>query len=289
MELQRDEKPDNSLETADDAKRIEVDLSEDRDDDEPNAAATENEGTRKSRREQFREFRETTRRSEERAAAAERQLAELRGRVDAMSTRTADNGQPRTDPQEEQIDGLWRQQQLLLAQIRNPSTADTEAEKLQTEWRKLDRQRRKMELKVDAKDVIPASDAPSQRDYENQILASEYPRVFNDTVAMEEARVEMMKLVRQGKPVSIVTAREAAKRVDERTFGRRPAPPTDSERARHTSVPGQAGSNGGRQTFSPSSTQLRTARAFTAHLPDISDEERVRIWANKVGKKHGLV
>jgi hypothetical protein len=86
-------------------------------------------------------------------------------------------------------------------------------------------------------------------------------------------------------------AREACERVLER-YGLRKGkspPPSEADRARYTSTPSRAGAAGSSSgTYTPTLNVLRTARGYTKHLPDLSDEERVAKWYKEVGRPNGL-
>jgi len=281
---------DESVKSPAESTGLQVDLSEDEDetvDGENNAPASGGE-SKKGRRQSFRKLRDTLEGERTARASLEREIAELRGRVDGIRSQVPAPVQQaqETDPIDQEIDGLWDQQQFILGQLRAEGIPDAHANRLQEQWRKLDRKRRTLEIKQAVGGEI--QQPPSQQDYENRMLAAEFPEVFGDSIRLQEAKTELMKLVRQGKPLNIITARAAAQAVQGR-YVRKPAPLSDSDRAKHASVSGRAGAQGSGDKFTPSSGQLRTARAFTSHLEGISDEERVRIWAKKVGKKNNLI
>lgn len=273
------------------AKPLEVDLSEDAGGDEPEARADR--PSKKERREEFR--RETLREvGEERARreALERQVAQLQGQLHGFVA--AQPQQQRQAPQEEagdpEVEGLWDQQQGIMQQMRNtPNMTEAEVTRLTKQFRQLDNKRRAKEAQHAVRTAmaqVPAG--ASQEDIDGRILAAEFPDVINDPEKRLRAQAEMVALMKTGKPYGLATAREAAAKV--RGPGRRVPPANPADAAKFTSQSSQAGgSGGGNQKFAPSRLQLSAARAYTAHRQDLSDEDRVRVWAKDVGKKHGLI
>lgn len=259
--------------------KLEVDLGEDGGDD------------RKTRRGRMRELRETLKTERTARENLEKQIAELQGHVRGLGQfqqqtredprqREAD---PDSDPVEVQINGYWAQQQAILAQLRNPEVSGNEASKLEKEWQKLDRKRVALISQHAVAPMINQRPQESDEAHANRILRADFPEVFENEVRRQEAILELHKLVERGAPVSLATARRAAQLVKDRYVRRAPTP-TAAEKAKHTSSPGRAAGSAGSK-FAPSKLQLNSAKAFTAHLDDLSDEQRVRIWAKKVGRK----
>jgi hypothetical protein len=264
-------------------------------DDGPIAAGDLNADTldRKGRRSQWRELKEERERDRQRAQALEREVAELRGRLSVpMPQQQIRPTGP--DPVETEIEGLWEQQQLILRSIQAPNATQAEVDRATEQWRKLERQRQKLTVKQALREsgAGPEDEEAAQDRVVNQLLRSEFPEIFNSAPMVNRALAEMQELMQvRGRPKSPALAREACERVAERYGLRRPKPaaPTESQQARYTSVPSRAGTSGSASgTYTPSLNALRTARAYTKHLPDLSDEERVRRWYLEVGKPNGL-
>jgi len=278
--------PDASAQPEPQPGRLEVDVSEDSDDDEPEAAAAPQD--KKSRRRHYRELKTELQKEREARANLEREIAEMRGRISAVQAmpRVIPQAAPEADPLEAEIDSVRDQQQGILAQLRSEGLAPEQREKLERQFYSLDRKRIGLIAKAEAGPVAPQQ---SREDVENQILASEFPDVFGSRVRLMEARAELVRLMDERKmPLSLATARLAAKTVQER-YSRKPSPPSPADAAKHAGIPGRAGAHGGGTKFVPDARQLRAARAFTSHLEGLSDEQRVKIWYDKVGKKHGLI
>lgn len=273
--------------------KITVDLTDIDDDDGPLAAGDLNADTetRKGRRAQWRELKEERQRDRDRAMTLEREVAELRGRLSAQPVYVPQQQAAGPDPVEAEIDGLWEQQQTLLRSIQSPNVAQADVEKASETWRKLERQRQRLIIRQESRGTGETEEAAQDR-VVNQMLKSEFPEIFGSPPMVNRAIAEMQELMMtRGKPKSPAVAREACERVLERYGLRkgRPAAPTANEQARYTSVPSRAGSSSSASgTYTPSLNVLRTARGYTKHLADLTDEERVRKWYREVGKPNGL-
>lgn len=276
--------------------KVTVDLT-DIDDDEGALAAGDlnaDTETRKGRRAQWRELKEERERDRQRATALEREVAELRGRLSAQPVYVPQQQQAQgPDPAEAEIDSLWSQQQMLLRSIQSPNATQKDVDEATESWRKIERQRQRLIIKQETRGSATAETEEAQQDrVVNQLLRADFPEIFASPPMVNRAIAEMQELMlTRGKPKSPAVAREACERVLER-FGLRKgkAPvPTASEQARYTSVPSRAGSaSSASGTYTPSTNVLRTARAYTNHLKDLSDEERVKKWVREVGRPNGL-
>lgn len=250
---------------------------------------------RKGKRSQWRELKEERERDRQRAAQLEREVAELRGQLSARPQYiTQQQQQPSgPDPAETEIDGLWDQQQLLLRSIQAPNATQSDVDKATEAWRRLERQRQGLIVRQAVREHggRGESEEAAQDRVVNQMLKSEFPEIFGNPPMVNRAIAEMQELMMtRGKPKSPAVAREACERVMER-FGLRkgkvPAP-SEAQQSRYTSVSSRAGASSSSGTYTPSLNHLRTARAYTSHIPDLSDEERVARWYRAVGKPNGL-
>lgn len=277
-------------------KPLEVDLSEpEADDDAPAAAGGEEKPSKKERREAFRA--ETVRErnaANERAAALERQVAQLQGQLNGFAAAQPRPQQPQADEGDAEVEGMWEQQQGILAQMRaNPAMPETEVARLQRQFRSIDAKRRAKEATNAVRTAMqqqPQSGGLTQEDIDNRILASEFPDIMGDPSKRLRATAEMMDLVKQGKPYGLATAREAAAKI--RGPVRRVPAVNEADKAKFTSQASAPGGGSGSQRFTPNRLQIASARAYCDASParaDLPDEEKVKIWAKEVGKKHGLI
>lgn len=279
--------------------KVSLDLSDiDEPDDGPLASgdlANSDPLDRKGRRSQWRELKEERERDRQRANALEREVAELRGRVSAQPTYQPQQQQAAgPDPDEAQINGLWDQQQILLRSIQSPNATQADVDKATDAWKGLERQRQRLIVRQAIREDGGGreTEEAAQDRVVNQMLRAEFPEIFSSPPMVNRALAEMQELMlTRGKPKSPAVAREACERVLERHGLRkgRPAAPTANEQARYTSVPSRAGSSSSASgTYTPSLNVLRTARGYTKHLADLTDEERVKKWYREVGRPNGL-
>lgn len=201
--------------------------------------------------------------------------------------------QPEADPRKAEIRGVRDQQQALLAMI-SSATTEEDRRKFTEQYHDLDEKRIALISAAHApKEQAPAL-TPDQIAYHT--LALEYPDIYADEDLRMEAQVEMKKLMkRYHKPYNIATAREACQRVALANNlggagGRKVPQPTDAERARYSAVPPRGSAGGASGAYQPTKFQMTMAKAFTAHEPDLSDQERFIRWMKAVGaKENGLL
>jgi hypothetical protein len=271
--------------------QLEVDLTEDDDGDEGPSTAPEPEGRRARRARRIRELDSDLKKERETRQTMERELAELRGRVSAIQSMPREPAQAEADPYEPQITALDEQQDAILTLLRSDGVTESRVGELRGKWKQLERQKRKLEYKQAASsdEERGGGGLPSRTEYENQMLSTEFPDVFGDRVRLQEAKTELLRLQQsRGLPINYATARMAAKTVQDR-YTRKPSAPSSADKAKFAGESGRAGAGGSSGRFAPNKGQLNAARAFTSHLEGLSDEERVKIWATKVGKKRGLI
>lgn len=280
--------------------RVSVDLNDldlDVADEGPIAQGDLGAADRKGRRTQWRELKEARDKAEQRAQLLENQMAEMRGRMSAQPTYVPVPAQPRQDapdPGEGEIESLWEQQQMILKAIQSPASTQADVDKATEQWRRIERRRQGLIVRQAMREHgAPQDDGTAAEDkIVNQLLRADFPEVFANPAMVTRAIGEMQDLMARGKPKSPAVAREACERVMER-FGLRrgrPAAPSEAERAKYTAVPSRAGQGASASgTYTPTPLVLRSARAYTSHLPDLSDEERVRKWARDVGRPQGLL
>lgn len=264
--------------------RLQVDLSEDDSDDEGDAPEP-----KKTRRQRMRELRETLKSERSEREKMQRELAELRGQMQGYQQSYREPPQRQetpSDPFAAQLKANRERQQGVLAKLANPNLRPEEQERLQEQYYEIDNERQEIVTqRALLKNGGAREQGLSRMDLERQMLETQYPEVYTNPVRMAEAAAEAARLVHElRKPANFATAQEAARNVSERYKTRIPKP-SDSDKAKYTSVPGRAGVNGASTTFVPNKLQLSAARAYTQHLPDLSDAERVRRWMKGPGKK----
>lgn len=291
-EQQQEEQSQPSVEPTSD--KVAIDLNDLEDDEPEQRAQPERTENRKGRRAQFREMREAANKKDEQIQQLTREMAELRGQMSARQQQVQFIPQQtqQMDPVEAEISSIERQQQMILRAVAGAANQQ-EAEQGSQEWRALERKRRALEIQQAMASTSRQQDPTATEDrVVNQMLRAEFPEIMGDGPMRGRAMAEMEELLSRGKPRSIATAREACERVAERHGLRKQKapPPSANAQARYTSVPSRAGTNGSASgQYVPSQNVLRTARAYTKHLPDMSDEDRVRKWVREVGKPNRIV
>jgi hypothetical protein len=279
-------------------KKLEIDLVE----ADEEAAAAEEEQPKQPEQRPIRHKSQWRQMNEKHA----REAQELREKIAALEARVS--AQPRevqreapqptkreetSDPREREVQQIWRMQQRTLAAIRSGQYADAEVREMEDDWRQMDRRRRSIEGAIDSgQSQRQQPQGLTEHDFEKYMLRASFPQIFNKESLRKLADAEFETLKEQGWPDDMSTAREACERVANRKgIGRKPPPPSDAEKARHAGVPGRAGAtaNGADDKYRPSTYIMGLARAYTAHLPDMTDEERYKHWRRYVGKKEGLV
>lgn len=287
-----EQRPDQQQQDPVEPEKLRVDVSEDQDDEGEEKAQAASPEERRDRRRQWREARQKERERysalEENYKGLERRIAELTTRLAQPQPQQALQPREQADPASAEIEAISEQQGDLLALINgSPSATPEQLQRWSARWRALDNKR--VDLLVGRR-VAQSGRSQQQEDprasedrFVAQTLQAEFPEIYASQALSLKAQAEMVELMeRHGKPRSLATAREACERVSPR---RRAAPPTANEQARYTAVPSRAGTGGGSSNMvTPSLAQMRTARAYTSHLPDLSDEERFRRWWKEVGK-----
>jgi len=263
------------------------------DDDDDDDSGSDDKPSRKERRAaKYQEALKEAREAKERLATYERELAELRGHVQGLRSVSQQQPANQAPPEEAQIEQLWEQQQTLLLQSKNPDISDDDRKRVIAQYRRLDRERRKLELKVDSRDVLPQQEGPNEYDIGAQVLRSEFPKILGDYALNLEAQAETAKLERKyRRKVDLEMAREACRIVAQRNgLMRTPTAPNPAAQARYSGVPGQAGAaSGGNAGAKPSKLLWNNAMAYSAHLPNLTDDQKWKRWVKEVGKPEGHV
>lgn len=216
-----------------------------------------------------------------------RELQEMR-RQPAQQPRAAEPAKDAGDARKAEVRAVRQQQQVVLNMIAH-APSEEEKNKLIEQYQDLDEKR--IALVAAANAPKPQQLTPDQIAYHT--LAMEFPDIYADEDLRMEADVEMRKLMkRYHKPYNIATAREALERVmrSNGLGGRKVPAPTDVERARFSGVSPRGTAGGSSSNYQPSKFQMNLARAFTAHMPDLSDQERFVHWMRATkAKESGLL
>ena len=209
-----------------------VDLTED--DDREEKPEPQQQGKSRSpdprRKSEWRQFKES---HEATVAALQRKIEDLERRPQQQFYQPPPQPKPDKGPDlEKQIDDIWEQQQLILRNV-NPEAPAEEKAKAAELWRKLGRQRAKLERQADDPRAEPAAgdDIPAENRRLGEFVQDEFPEIAGDQSLALEAEAELLRILRQpGRVKSRATVREACDRVKSRHgIGRRAPAPTDLE------------------------------------------------------------
>lgn len=230
-------------------------------------------------------------------AELRKQIQALEGRVsqprEREVVREAPARQETGDAREREVQQVWRMQQRTLAAIRSGQYPDAEVREMEDDWRQMDRRRRALEGEIDSPQRQVQQQGPvDETMLGGMMLRQKYPQIFAKESLSLAAKAEWKALVEQGRPDTYDTAEEACERVAARKgIGRKSPAPTDAEKARHAGVAGRAGAtpNGASAQYTPTKYIMELARAYTSHLPEMTDEDRYKHWRRYVGKKENLV
>lgn len=259
------EKPEKPEVKADDDGNVAVSLP---DDEKPR-------GTRRDRR-AARQDNDEVRRLREGNESLTRQLNELHTAVTARLAAPAPGQQQQGDPAQAALDDIRERQEMIQSAVR--TAADPAAvERYRKQFYDLDRQRDKILLDhatQRAVQQIQSQQAPQAGNHEAAILRSEFPEVVGNQSAFQYAQGTYQQLVaeaqRDGKMVTLATAREAMTKAAERFGLRQAAMPASSQaqQQRFGSVSAQAGGRSSPHQITLNRDQQRMAvQAF----PDLDE------------------
>lgn len=254
-------------------------------DDAPEPADTPE--TRKGRRQQLRELRESNKRMES-------QLEELKGRLSApqpiIIPQPAQAPQQRQDPHEAALKEIIDQEQATLRALSTPNLPASEDARLREHYYNL--QQKRHDVHAERAAARMRQQEPQQRDDSDfKHLSRTYPKLFSSPALRMLAQARTLELAeKRNKPVDIELAQEACESLYvERGFRNRIPPPSDTERARHSSTGSRPAANGsGGNSFTPTKFQIAAAMSYTEHRKGLTDQQRIRAYYDEVLKPNGL-
>jgi len=277
-----------------DISRQGVDLSDLEDDEGQGKPPVADDG-RRGRRAERRALKDELASERQRAQDLERQLSEARRQPAYVPTpAAAPPPVQQGDPLASEIDSMQAQQDAItLALASGAKLNDQQVQHLQGTWHQLER--RKSQVMIDARiremGVAPQG-APPAQNVQRQILQGEFPEVFASASRQQTVLAKTTEIIEQRPGIDpFIAAREACKRViAEKGWRQGEAPPaTNGQKAKLSAVPSRGGAGGTGSHYTPTKQELSAARAYTQHLPDLSDEQRFRRWAKEVAVPAGLI
>ena len=271
-------------------RQLTIDLAEVDDDAHEDKTQAPQPEQKRARRQAVRELAAQKKELEHRFQTLQTEMAELRGRVSVPAPAANPGTAAGADPLDTELKNIEAQKDGLLTAIQALPQNDPRVPRLAELWQQLqDRRDDIRDEKKEAKKEAKRQRAPEHEEQRRQniqlTLEAEFPQVYSDEELRLRAQAEFAGLRKRGKPDGLATAREACQRAMGKSGVGRPIPgPTDLERTRYSGIPARAGTQGGSAgQWVPNRFEISTARAFTKHMPDLSDEERVRMWAKMTG------
>lgn len=222
---------------------------------------------------------------EERDQQRERELAELRGRLDqAERTRTQPSANDQVDPYKVRLDAVLQRQKDAFTAAQAEAKAGTFTEERQRHYEQVAREIEEEKGTIFAQRVL-AAQAPVQRaEQAQQQWISKYPEVYANRNAYTYAEGSFKRKLALLKPGEAPTNEmvDEVMRETMATFKIGPKPePTRSERDRMSGLPASGGNGGGPPSITLTPAMRRMAIAAYDHLPE---QEAIKAWVAKTGK-----
>lgn len=221
---------------------------------------------------------------EERDRQRERELAELRGQVAAVSVQRQPV-QSQEDPFKARLDAVLQRQRDAYTAAQAEAKAGTFNEERQRHYEQVAREIEEEKGTIFAERVL-AQRAPMQRAQQaQQAWINKYPEVYANQRAYEYAEGSFkrkMALLEPGKqPTNDMVDEVMQETMATFKLGSKPAP-TRTERDRMSGVPASGGNGGGPSTITLTPEMRRMAVAAYDNLPE---HEAIKKWTEKTGKR----
>jgi hypothetical protein len=241
------------------------------------------------RRERGRKFREeqeaAVEAAREEAARAREELAEMRGRLAAVSQQQA---QHQENPYDKRVK---EEEEAQLKTVRDYESAVQRAgsnglsEEERAKWLSRSAAHTRNFARIEHEQAAAQSNTPEARAH--QVLSAKYPEVMHNDTARNYATA----LFQTKQLAGAVTETNRQKVIDEVMAATRrqfkigdPPPPTDRQRSSYAR---QSTSTSGRRAGKShvmTESDKRMAHAYTAHIKDLSDAQRYQMWVNDMGE-----
>lgn len=225
---------------------------------------------------------------EERDEKREREMAELRGMIYQQHQRAANTNAPSDgkDPFERELDAIYARQGEAYKAAQAEIKAGTFDEKRQAHYERIAREIETAKNRVFVRSEI-AQTAPAQRaEQARQIWEQKYPEVYANPRAYQFAEATYKRRTALLEPGQAITNELVDEVMNETMTQFRLGPkkaPSASERSRLSGVPSSgAGGGGGTPGIQMTPTLRRIAMAAHEDLPE---EEAIKAWVNKTGKR----
>lgn len=222
---------------------------------------------------------------EERDAQRERELAELRGRLDqAERMRQQPPPSDQGDPFKARLDAVLKRQKDAYTSAQAETKAGTFTEERARHYEQVAREIEEEKGTIFAERVL-AQRAPVQRAQQaQQAWVNKYPEVYGNQRAYEYAEGSFKRKMALLKPGEVPTNEMVDEVMQETmaTFKIGPKPqPSRSEKERMSGLPASGGNGGGPPSITLTPAMRRMAIAAYDHLPE---QEAIKAWVAKTGK-----
>jgi len=264
---------------------ISIDLSEDSD-DAPEPVGQED---KKSRRQQYREWRAGTKK-------LEAEIAELRGRLSAPqpvvvhAPQPREAAAPRTDPLEAELQDAMEQRRAALAALSAPNQAPEYYERFTKQYESLERKIGKVHYKLNQREDGGGRQQAQPENSDTKALMRSFPEIFKKESLRQLAVARAIEICEnEGRQVDYEISERACREIyRERGIGQKPRAPTAIERDRHTSTASRPGTSAGAGSWTPTKAQERSALEWASHRNDLNEKQKIRLYHDKVLKPNGL-
>lgn len=272
-------------------------VDEDEDEDKPGASPEERLTRRQKQRartkallEEGRKAAERVKELETRDQQRERDLAELRGRVAANEQHLQRQAQPRDDedPYKKELDAIYERQQAAFNAAQGEIKAGTFDEKRQRYYEGVAREIEEAKTSVHTRRALAQQEPVRRAEQGQQRWVAQYPDVYRNPQAYAFAEATFARkraLLEPGQQPTDEMVHDAMREaMTQFKLGPR-TPPSASDRQRLSGI-ASSGSGGGSSNGPPGiqmTPELR--RIAIAAYSDLPEEEALKKWTNRTGKR----
>ncbi len=223
-------------------------------------------------------------RLEAESAATKAELERLKGYVAAQPQRAQNDSR---DPYEQRLDQVYEKQSEAYNAAQAEIKAGSFTPERQKYYERVAREIESAKSSIHTERLIEQRTAASRTEQAQQVWVQKYPEVYNNPRAFQYAQATWQR--RLNAPGAEPATNDTVDEIMQETMATfrlgKKAPPSASERSRMSGIPsaGSGGGGGGKGGIVMTDPKLRRmAIAAYSHLPE---EEAVKAWVNKTGKR----
>ncbi len=223
---------------------------------------------------------------EARDAARERELAELRGMVAATR-----QPPPPADGKSEfdrRLDEVYEEQRSAYFAAQAEIKAGTFNEERQRHYEGVARSIESKKSRIHAEQVVASREPQRRQEQVRNIWEQKYPEVYGNQAAYEYAEGTFKRrkaTMKPGEPLTNALVDEVMEETIN-TFRLRPKPgPSASDRSKFSGVASSGSGGGSRSDPSGITMTPELRRIATAAYSDLPEDEAIKRWVNKTGKR----